>query len=197
MKKPLSVLVIGVLFGLALPLASQEPTEPARAFQSGAVVSAGAKATRMRGSITTMIGGDAAVYVTRATSVGISGWALIDRITITSETFGSELALDVAYGGLMVEHKPSPREDNFWALRVLLGAGNATVSLPLVSTEIAADNFGVVEPEILAGLSLLTFLKASAHVSYRFVYGVEDLPQVTGGQLRGVAASVSFSVGPF
>jgi hypothetical protein len=36
-----------------------------------------------------------------------------------------------------------------------------------------------------------------AQVGYRFVYGVEDLPQVDAKHLRGMTLTLSFSLGPF
>jgi len=73
----------------------------------------------------------------------------------------------------------------------------AKVSLPIVGTELAADNFGVVEPEIVGVLPLRSFAALRAQVGYRLAYGVEDLPQVDAKYLRGATVTVSLSLGPF
>ena len=48
--------------------------------------------------------------------------------------------------------------------------------LVVVGTELAAANFGVVEPEVTGLLPLHDFVHIRAHLGYRIVYGVEDLP---------------------
>jgi hypothetical protein len=63
------------------------------------------------------------------------------------------------------------------ATRLMLGAGNAKVRLPVIGTEIATDNFGVLEPEITGERPLWSFLALRAQVAYRWVFDVEDLPQ--------------------
>ena len=69
--------------------------------------------------------------------------------------------------------------------------------LVVVGTELAAANFGVVEPEVTGLLPLHDFVHIRTHLGYRIVYGVEDLPQVEPEHLRGATLTLSLSLGPF
>ena len=82
-------------------------------------------------------------------------------------------------------------------LRLLVGAGSAKVSLPIVGTELAADNFGVIEPEVFGELALRDFAQLRAQLGYRLVYGVEDLPQVGPEHLRGATFTLSLLLESF
>ena len=144
-----------------------------------------------------MIGGDLRISLDAATSLGGAGWVLVAPLEIDDSGTGSALELTVAYGGVLLERRLSRPGTTSLGVRFLIGSGSARVSLPVVDTEIAADNFGVVEPEIYGALSLGGRLELRAQLGYRLVYGVEDLPRVAPGHLRGATLTVSASVGPF
>ena len=144
-----------------------------------------------------MIGGDLRISFDAVTSLGGAGWVLVTPLRIDDAGTGTALELAVAYGGVLLERRLSAPGTTSLGLRILIGSGNAKVSLPVVDTEIAADNFGVVEPEIYSALGLGGRLELRAQLGYRLVYGVEDLPQVAPGHLRGATLTVSASVGPF
>jgi hypothetical protein len=103
----------------------------------------------------------------------------------------------MSYAGVQAEYVLTAAGAPGLALRLLVGAGSATLSLPVVGTETAADNFGVIEPEAVAVLPMWGFMKLRAQLGYRFAHGVEDLPQVAPEHLRGATASLAISLGPF
>jgi hypothetical protein len=105
--------------------------------------------------------------------------------------------LTISYAGEQSEYRLARAGAGGLGLRLLVGAGSAKVSLPIVGTELAADNFGVVEPEVDGVLSVGDFVQLRAQLGYRMVYGVEDLPQIDPKQLRGATLTLSLSLEPF
>ena len=143
-----------------------------------------------------MVGGDMRIGLDASTSVGGAGWVLVTPSEIDGEVTGSELQLAIAYGGVLVERRLTGPGTVGLGLRLLLGAGNAKVSLPVVDTEIAVDNFGVIEPELVGAWNSTRWLQLRGQIGYRFVYGVEDLPQVGPRDLRGATLTFLASLGP-
>jgi hypothetical protein len=176
--------------------AAQETTEPAPP-QARAFLSGGVRLTEIRGNTVSMIGAEGVLGIAGEWSVGGGAWILSQPSDIEGSTPGSDLRLRIAYGGLLVERRLGHTGSVSWAARALLGAGNAKLSLPAVETEIGADNFGVVEPELRASIPLVGWLRFDLRVGYRSVFGVEDLAQVTSAQIRGITAGVAFTLGPF
>jgi hypothetical protein len=129
--------------------------------------------------------------------LGGGAWTLVEPLAISGAANGSDLESAVSYAGLQSQYTPWPARGGSIRLGLLIGAGSAKVSLPIVGTELAADNFGVVEPEIVGVLPLRSFAALRAQVGYRLAYGVEDLPQVDAKYLRGETVTVSLSLGPF
>ena len=81
-------------------------------------------------------------------------------------------------------------------LGLLWGAGNAKLELPAVRTEIAADNFLVLEPGASVLFRLVGPLQLTGEAAYRWAVGVEDLPGISGDQLRGLSVSLGLAIGP-
>jgi hypothetical protein len=146
-------------------------------FRTTLEVSASVRRTTLRSQGSTLLGGDARLELSEALSVGGAGWISSAAIPITGTNVGSDLALHVAHGGLLLEWRLVESESGMVATRLMLGAGNAKVRLPVIGTEIATDNFGVLEPEITGERPLWSFLALRAQVAYRWVFDVEDLPQ--------------------
>ena len=144
-----------------------------------------------------MVGGDARISLGTSFSVGGGGWVLTKPLGISGAAGASDLEVAVSYGGVQSEYRLGPSQGAAIALRLLVGAGSAKVSLPIVGTELAADNFGVIEPEVVGLLPLYDFAALRTQVGYRFVYGVEDLPQIDATHLRGVTLTLALSFGPF
>ena len=170
---------------------------PSGSAAATAFVSVGARWTSLRNSGAWMVGGDARISFSTSFSLGAAGWALANPLDISGVEGASDLELAISYAGVQSEYRLAQARAAGIRLRLLVGAGNAKVSLPIVGTELAADNFGVVEPEVVGLLPLRDFAALRAQVGYRFVYGVEDLPQVDAQHLRGVTFTLSFSLGPF
>ncbi len=162
-----------------------------------AFVSVGTRRTSLRNRGAWMVGGDARISFGTSFSLGGGGWALAKPLKISGVAGASDLELAISYAGVQSEYRLAQARAIGIGLRLLVGAGNAKISLPIVGTELAADNFGVVEPEVVGVFPLSDFAELRAQLGYRFVYGVEDLPQVGPEHLRGATLTVSLLLGPF
>jgi hypothetical protein len=127
-------------------------------------------------------------------SMGGGGWLLMGRSAVASGGLGSDLELTFGYGGAIVDVLLHESSETRVSVRTLLGAGNAKVLVPVVGSEIGADNFGVVEPSLDVSRAFSGWLSLKAAASFRFVYAVEDLHQVLSKDLQGFSLSVSLGV---
>lgn len=128
-------------------------------------------------------------------SFGLAGWTLFSDLTV--ERPGGSLDFSFSYGGAIGELDLADTGDAVYSARLLVGAGTGKLNLPAVGTEIEADNVGVLEPEGCASFSPIRRVRLDAAVGYRIVFGVQDLPGVTGGDLRGPTARVSLRLHAF
>ncbi|MEJ2203035.1 MAG: hypothetical protein P8170_02890 [Gemmatimonadota bacterium] len=186
----LGVTVLGCLISPVVLRA--QATEQIPAF---AVLEASLTFSTLRGEASSFVGGTGLLSTGGRLAVGGAGWIQATDAAIPTGTQGSELELLVAYGGVAVQVALRDREPVGVFVRALLGAGSARVRLPVVGTEIAADNFGVVEPEVAILRHLPSIFSIGAGLGYRFVFGVEDLPGVRSGDLRGPVARLFVRVG--
>jgi len=143
-----------------------------------------------------MAGGAATIDWGGALSVGGAGWILLDPVEIGGETPGSDLELRVSYGGIRVRADRATQGPVGVWIGVLAGAGNAKLGLPVVETEIAADNFGVLEPELGVRMLLGNRLSLQASLGFRIVFGAENLPGLSPSDLRGMTFTASLVGGP-
>jgi hypothetical protein len=125
---------------------------------------------------------------------GAGGSLMLGPTTVESDGAGSDLDLRLAYGGLVLQVNLVGSRDRYLALRALVGAGNAKIEDTVYGLEIGADNFGVVEPEVVGMISLAGPLQLGLGVGYRCVFGVDDLPGVGASDLRGPSAKVRVSI---
>lgn len=188
-------LTLTALATFGLPVQGQV-TESASAAAT-AIVSVGARRTTLGNSGAWMVGGDARISFGTSFSLGGGGWALTKPLGISGVAGGSDLELTISYAGVQSEYRLVQAGATGIGLRLLVGAGSATVSLPIIGTELAADNFGVIEPEIVGIFPLRDIVELRAHLGYRIVYSVEDLPQVDPEDLRGATLTLSLLFGPF
>jgi len=184
-----------VLAVLGAPAHAQ--VAPVEAGPATASASVGLRRTSLRSQGAWMLGGDALISFGGSFSLGGGGWTLAEPIRIPGAAGAFDLDLAMSYAGVQAEYVLTAAGAPGLALRLLVGAGSATLSLPVVGTETAADNFGVIEPEAVAVLPMWGFMKLRAQLGYRFAHGVEDLPQVAPEHLRGATASLAISLGPF
>jgi len=165
--------------------------------RASAAVEASVTVSTVRGETSLFVGGTGLLSTGGRIAVGGAGWIQTSATSIPTGSPGSDLQLFMAYGGLAAQVGVLPGRPVRIFLRALLGAGSAKIRLPVVNTEIAADNFGVLEPEATVLRELTSGFGISAGVGYRFVFGVEDLPGVLSGDLSGPVARVSIRVGTF
>ena len=110
------------------------------------------------------------------------------------EAGGLEQDLHLAYGGVILQMTLAGSSRRHLALRALAGAGNAKIKLAVGGAEVSADNFGVLEPELVGTVTLAGPLQVGAGLGYRHVFGVDDLPNVIPADLKGPVAQVRISL---
>ena len=167
------------------------------AIDVGAYLEFGPRLSTVRETTEVLMGGAVLVGVRGPLHIGIGGAVLAGKNQIPGDAVGSDLELGVGYAGVQVSYWGLGSSSLKWGAGVLVGAGNAKVSLKAVDTEIAADNFGVIEPDVGVRAPIADLLSVSARLGYRLVYGVEDLPEIGRDQLRGLSISIGLSFGPF
>lgn len=182
---PLLALVLAVA-----PVLGQAPNGRARAS-----LEAGVRGSELNGSTEAIWGGVALLGVHPRVSLGGGGWVLSGKSDLTGLASGSDLEMSFGYGGAVVDVLLHGSERSRVSLRALIGAGHARVLVPVVGPEIGADNFGVLEPELVAARWLAGIVSLQAAVSYRFVFAVEDLPQVMVSDLNGTSLTLSIGIG--
>ncbi len=162
---------------------------------ASAALEASVTLSKVRGETGLFVGGRGLLSTGGRVAIGGAGWLLTTDTSIPTGNPGSDLQLLVAYGGIAAEVAVRAGTTVRLFLRTLVGAGSARVELPVVATEIAADNFAVFEPEAVILRRLRGVLGIGAGLGYRFVFGVEDLPGVLSGDLSGPSASLFLRVG--
>lgn len=185
----LTVLAI-LLLGGPGPLLAQDADAPAQASVEAYWVG-----TTIQGSAESMVGGAALLTLGGRLAFGAAGAFMLGSSTVESSGAGTDLALSLAYGGLLLQARLAGTSERYVAFRTLFGAGNAQLDRLDVGAGVAVDNFGVLEPELVGALTLLGPLQIGVGVGYRHVFGVEDLPNLTAQDLRGFSGRIRLSVG--
>jgi hypothetical protein len=184
--------LLGMLVALGCAVGAR--AVPARAQAPDVSVSAAVEASlglaALHGGASWTASAAALLGLTPRLSVGGSGTLFVGTTDLAGSGPGSDLTLRTAFGGVVAQLRLIDRPDRSLWLRALAGVGNAKVDLSAVGTRIAADNFGVLVPEIGATLRIAGPLSAGAAAGYRAVFGVDDLPGVGPSDLRGITARV-------
>lgn len=187
---------------LLLFLTLAAPPALARAQQEGgreahASVVAAVGATRVQGEATTTMGGAALLSLGGPLAIGGGGWVMTGKTNVEGQTPGARYDFRMAYGGLAAQARIAGDDDHGVEIRALVGAGNGKIRIPVVGTLIAADNFGVVEPEVVGTIRLFPAVRVEASFAWRWAFGVEDLPGVSPDDVGGYSARIGFAVGGF
>lgn len=129
---------------------------------------------------------------------GAGGWLVLGTSRIETGSPENDTELRVAYGGVVAE-VDLPRQIHGWDLRAraLVGAGNAKVADRLIRVQLGADNFGVVEPGVVGSRQIMRHTYLTGGIAYRFIFGVEDLPNVSPEDLRGASVQLGIAFRTF
>lgn len=160
-------------------------------------VEAALRVGALRGSAKMFVGGIGLLDLGGRVALGGGGWILLGRSRISAGSADADRDLRVAYGGVVAEVELL--SDPGWDVRAraLVGAGNGKISLRLAGVQLAADNFGVVEPEVCGSWHLSARTRAVGTVAYRHAFGVSDLPSVSGNDLSGFSLGVGLAIRSF
>lgn len=180
-------LAAAVVLAPHLPVAAQDTRAPA-------FVEVSTGLTTLHGKTSALGSGSLLLGVTDRIAIGGAAHVVLGARELAGSTSDSDTELSVAYGGLLTQLTLSDTPRYSLWLRFLAGAGNARMDLAVVRTRIAADNFGVLVPELGGTLHLKGPFHAGVALGYRSVFGVEDLPGLTSQDLPGPTGRVLLSV---
>jgi hypothetical protein len=185
------------LLALALLLAGAPGAASAQAADARAHgrVEVSLSATPILESAEAMVGTAALLNLGGRLAFGVGGNLMLGTSVLESDGAAPDLELRMAYAGLLLQVRVLGSARNSLALRGLVGAGNAKIRLPVVGSEVATDNFGVLEPEVVGTFTLMGPLQLGVGAGYRRVFGVGDLPTVAPTDLMGYTARVRISIG--
>ncbi len=141
-----------------------------------------------------MLGGEASLHLSRHFSIGAAGGGLLVAVPLVAS--GSDLGTDLrmGYAGLLFAYESRTERTVSVAGRLLLGAGHAEIRAVPVGNELGADNFLVLEPEILLRVRAVGPLHLGFAAGYRMVHGVQDLPTLGADDLEGASLTITLLI---
>lgn len=181
-----------LLLGAPLLGAPRSVSGQAAERQAHASLEVSLAATSVRESATTLAGAVGLLDLGGRLAFGAGGAIMIGSSAL--EGGGLDQDLHLGYGGAVLQFTLTGSPQRYLALRTLVGSGNAKIKLAVGGGEVAADNFGVLEPGLVGTVTLAGPLRLGAGVAYRHVFGVDDLPNVVPADLKGPVAQVRISI---
>ena len=154
------------------------------------------KYTRVLGTDAVMAGGEGAVLLNHALSIGAGGGGIANEINPTAQT-----RLSFGYGGLLVRYHFFSSEVVNFAVGTLVGGGGINVydrneDPDKVDWEKTGEAVFVVEPELGLYLNVTRWMRLGASGGYRFVSGV-DKNDLSNTDVRGATGGLAAQFGWF
>ncbi len=196
-RRPESQLIRWLALPLLLALARPQLAAGQRETDARAGVEAGLKLGSVQGDATVFAGGVGLIDLGGRVAFGGGGWLALGAVRIATGRPDTDKNLHLAYAGVVAETEIRRGPDWDVRARALIGAGNARVSDRLIGIQLGADNFGIVEPEIAGSWHLGGVAWLTGGLGYRFTFGVEDLPAISGDTFRGVSLRVGITLRSF
>ena len=161
---------------IALPLATAGQTESLFSDMkaSGGYGGPSLKFIQAKGEFGLMVGGQGAFVLGKTLAIGGGGWGLVtEHPVITSE---GEYKMDFSYGGFLLEYLREPDRIVHQCFDLLVAWG--TLSYEDLSTSsygsTADDILFLLEPAAYMAVNLTTFMRMTAGLGYRFVFGFDE-----------------------
>ncbi len=142
------------------------------------------------GGTEAMMGGEASLHFSRHFSIGAVGGGLLNSVPVVESGADLGTNLRMGYGGLLFGYQARTRRSVSLAGRLLVGAGHASIRAVPVGNELGADNFLVMEPEVLVRVRALGPVHLGAAAGYRAVFGVQDLLNLADADLQGMSLTL-------
>ncbi|HZD06309.1 MAG TPA: hypothetical protein VE173_15470, partial [Longimicrobiales bacterium] len=141
--------------------------------------------------------GFALVSFSPGLAFGGGGAVLVSDRSVEGDLVFPDRELGFGYGGVVVElsgHSPGP--SSILSFRALVGAGNADLRDAATGARLASDNVIVVEPELVLHRRIGSRLYLGASLSWRSVWGLDDVEGVDGKDLGGPSLGIHLRIGP-
>lgn len=189
-----AIVLLTALLGSGAPLRAQEVPDSADLPGPDAAIEAGLRLTQIESHAVWMAGGLVQVRIRPRIHVGGAGWVMSGPVPLRGGS-GTGRDLEVGYGGASISLGLPSRSVSLLG-RLLMGAGNADVRDRASGTLVGSDNFGLVEATIAMEAPLGGRISFVAGGSWRAVFGVEDLPGASGGDLSGPSLVMGLRLSP-
>jgi hypothetical protein len=175
-----------------VPARAQESTtdSPARAFLTAEVGT-----TRLVDRWVPLAGGQLLLRFASRFEVGGGGRIGLTRPIVAG--VAPRVRLRFGYAGVTLGVLPAPARWPELRLDALIGSGNASATDPAVDQLYDSDNGLVIEPSASYGLRLADRVHAQGSASWRYARGFQVLGGIRSRDLRGLAATLGVTIGPF
>jgi hypothetical protein len=161
----------------------------------GAEARMGPGLTQLRGSVVPVARGMLALDLSSWFSLGGEAVLPLSEVRAAGPASPDRSELTLRYGGLRLAlRRPDLGEADPWRLSLLLGTGTARVHSTLLDTELASDNFVVLEPALERRIGEFGPFLVDGLAAYRLPLGAENLPGVRASELGGASIAVTVSL---
>ena len=191
MRRPALFILLLLLPG---PLRAQEGGDPLTPPRAEATAAFLLKGSQLAGANRIILGGGIGLLVGGRLAIGGAGLATTENVELAGLENSTGFDLGMGYGGLTVHYWHPLTQRLTWEAGFLVGAGHAEVRSLVTGTEVGADNFAVVEPELALSLTTLPWLRFGASLGYRMAWGMEDLPRVAVEDLRSFSLALTLRI---
>jgi hypothetical protein len=166
--------------------------------------------TQFDGKDVWMAGLSAGLIIDHNFTIGITGrsWCNRDEVYFPNAKDTTGAYLEGGYGGLLLEYTLFPKSVVHVTFPVMIGAGGLTYTSRYQYTEwdedewdthyksLGSDAFFIVEPGIMAEVTIFKFMRLDAGVGYRYTAGL-DLINTPDNLLNNFTAAVGLKFGKF
>jgi hypothetical protein len=151
-----------------------------------------------------LMGLSSGVVLNHSFTLGLAGYGIMNsnNLRYSGISEAGDLYLYGGYGGMKLEYRLFPSSAVNVNLPLLVGGGGLVYSrsnwanndYEYEDSVYASDGFFVVEPGVMVGLNLLSFMRLDLGVTYRYVPNL-DLPKTNSGLINGFNAVASLRFG--
>ena len=204
MKKVTALSLFSILCVIAISIMAQgetlEQTLISGEIESGGFGGPVLKVTEFNGDVGLLVGGRGGWIINHTFVLGGGGYGLTTDIDAPMRYH----YLNVGYGGGIVEYIVLSDKLIHFSVNTLIGAGGVNYrerywdwddDLDLDLDD--ADDFFVVEPGVDLMLNVAPVFRVGVGVSYRHVYGIDELKGLSDSDMSGLSTTFTFKFGKF
>ena len=200
------LVVVGIVL-LSTAAMSQEQILFSGKVESGGYGGIVGQVCQINNSTVLMIGGQGGWIIDHSFILGGGAYGLTTNVKAdVQRSDGSDLYLNVGYGGLLLEYVFESDKLLHFSMHTLIGGGGINYTTHKMGDEysqyedysepIDQDAFFVAEPGITLTLNVTRFFRLGLGGTYRYVSGISTVG-LTNDDLSGFGANLYFNFGKF